>query len=201
MIVRADDITGVTTERFVLVEYDGDRAELEPLLRPLVRETSMRFRAPEETRFLRHGDAVLPLAAVKERFGEFAYRRGTDRRIVVDPRWVERNIVRRVLPGVGALRCHREVIGPLGDALREIPADALRTIAGAATCFDEHDGPQGLGPSRHAFGIEIAFTLPEAGKGGAGIAPDVVRSLERHGFTWGGRWLQPEPERFEYVGR
>jgi hypothetical protein len=200
-IVRADDATGVTTDRFVLVEYDGDRAELEPLLRETERGTPMRFRAPDETRFLRHGDAVLPLAAVKERFGEFAYRPGPGQQLVIDPQWLARNIVRRDLPVIGAVQCHRGVVDALADALRAVPGEARSTIAGPATCFDPHRGPAGLGPSRHAFGIEIAFTLPESGKGGAGIGPDVVRALERHGFTWGGRWLQPEPERFEYVGR
>jgi anti-sigma factor RsiW len=202
MLVRADDHARVTTPRFLLVEYDGERAETEALVQSLRAGTPMRFRAPGETPYLRHGDAVLPLAEVKTRFGEFAYRPQSGDRIAVDPAWVAQNIATRRIAGIGAVTCHRRVLDALQSALRALPDDALMTISSRhPDCYDPHMGPPGLGPSRHAWGIEITFGLPPTEKGGGGIDQRVVDAMEAHGFTWGGRWLMPEPGTFEWVGR
>jgi hypothetical protein len=139
---------------------------------------------------------------VKARFGEFAYEREAGERIAVDPAWVGTNVVTRRFPSLGAITCHRRVVGALDAALRALPEDALMTISSRhPVCYDPHMGPAGLGPSRHAWGIEITFGLPPAEKGGGGIDQRVVDAMEAHGFTWGGRWLMPEPGTFEWVGR
>ena len=64
---------GLTTPRYLLVAYRGDRPALEDHLRAALRpETVVRFRGPGETPYLRHADAVLPQAQIKARFGEFS---------------------------------------------------------------------------------------------------------------------------------
>jgi hypothetical protein len=186
---------GLTT-RFLIVEYDGDRAELEAGLRANDPGVPMRFRSPSETRVFRHGDAVLPLAEVEARFGPLIYRDEAGGRLSIDRAWTAEHLAVRNVPGLGEIRCHRDVLDDVTSALGAVSGAARATVAGgAAVCFDPHRGEPGLGPSRHAYGIAIAFALRGE------IAPEVVDAFEEHGFTWGGRWLDPEPNRFEWVGR
>ena len=73
IVVPDDSPLAITTPRFLLVAYRGDRSELATAIGNALRRP-VRFRAPGETPYLRHGDAVLPQALVKARFGEFWYR-------------------------------------------------------------------------------------------------------------------------------
>src|SRR4030095_1672006 len=60
---------GATTPRFLLLHHRGPRAPVEASIRSLA-GAPVRTRAPGETPFLRHADAVLPQALIKARFGE-----------------------------------------------------------------------------------------------------------------------------------
>ena len=55
-----------------------------PLAGRLTVAADARFRAPGETPYLRDGDAVLPQAQIKARFGEFSYRHGEGDQIEQD---------------------------------------------------------------------------------------------------------------------
>jgi hypothetical protein len=61
-------------------------------------------------------------------------------------------------------------------------------------------GVEGHELSRHAWGVAIDLNFGENSTGAADLQdPRLVEVMERWGFTWGGRWLVPDPAHFEYV--
>lgn len=189
-VVVADDSTlGVRTPRFLLVAYHGDRSELERAIAGTVHR-AVRFRAPGETPYLRHGDAVLPQALVKARFGEFWYHIDPRGRVSVDPAWIARNIVTVDVPRIGRLRCHRLVAAALREALgRATPRETTFFQAFAPEVISES-----LGLSRHTWGIGLTLrTVP-------GHPANLIAGMAEAGFRWGGLWLNPSPDYFEWVG-
>jgi hypothetical protein len=102
---------GVDTDRYLLIAYHGERADVESAVRRLLPPGfAVRFRGPGETPFLRSGDAALPQVLIKERFGEFAYRPGRGLDIVEDPAWEAADIVTAQVPLLGRVRCHGALI-------------------------------------------------------------------------------------------
>jgi hypothetical protein len=140
----------VRTARFLLVAHDGDRASVERAVRDgLPAGTAVRFRAPGETPILRHGDAVLTQAQVKDRFGEFTYRPATRpggdaRAFEQDPAWTAEHIVATDLPIVGRARCHRAVVDAIAGALAEVEEAGLAglvTPGSFAGCWSPRRAP------------------------------------------------------------
>jgi hypothetical protein len=180
-------VTGldVGPPRALVVVHQGDRAAVEQALsRPGI---PIRFRAPGETPFLRAGDAVLPQAAIKATFGEFAHRD-----VELDPAWVAANIVTEDIPGLGPITCHRAILPALRSAMAEL---GQKNLAAVVVRYDGCFVPKRNGAelSRHTWGVAIDLNhgLPQD--------PRLVEIMERWGFTWGGRWLEPDPTHFEYV--
>jgi D-alanyl-D-alanine carboxypeptidase-like protein len=194
---------GIATPRFVLVEHSGDRAALEAGIAALVPDRPVRFRARGETPFLRHADLVLPQSVVKERFGEFAYRPGADRFVMVDPAYEAANIVSAPVPILGSITCHREVIPALDGALRELEQRGLATLidpAGYQGCFVASIIPGSGGVSRHSWGIAIDVNFLPNPSGLPSFAdPQLEEIMERWGFVPGSRFLDTDPGHFEYV--
>ena len=190
---------GLRRATYLLVRPRGRIDGLERELRRLLKGRRLHFLTPGDRPYLRGGDGVLPLAQVKARFGEFALpslRRGWP-----DPAWRKANLVTRRLPLLGRVRCHRLVIDDLGEAMADIQrlglqglvdVDAFRSRGG---CWSPRllRGPGGR-LSRHAWGIavELPFTPPDA---------RLIRTMARHGFTWGGNFARPDATHFEWVGR
>ncbi len=107
--------------RYLLLSYRGGRARVERAVRRAVPSgRAVRLRGPGETPFLRQGDAVLPQAAIKERFGEFSYRRGAGREFTQDPVWASEHLDTARVPLLGEVRCHRALLPALRGALREL---------------------------------------------------------------------------------
>lgn len=188
------EASGVRTERYVLTRFTGDRAAAEVAVRAAVAGVDVRVRGPGETPWLRHGDAVLPPSAVKERFGEWSARRGDDGSLAIDPAWEAVNLVTADVPVLGTVRCHREVVPALRSALTEL---AERGLVGdvdrqAAGCWNPRVIEGTDGPSRHAWGLAVDLVPLPADRA-------VVEVMERWGLTWGGRWLVPDPVHFEFV--
>jgi hypothetical protein len=195
---------GLGVDRYVLASYDGDRAALEGRLRSSLPDgAAVRFRGPGETPFLRHGDAVLPQALIKQRFGEFAYRPGPGDGFDQDPAWQERNLVAVDLPIIGPARCHREVVGALAGALDEVSSANLAGLVdpdGFAGCWNARETRAGTSVSRHAWGVAVDLNFGANPTGLASVQdPRLVAIFRRWGFTDGSGWLVPDAGHFEYV--
>lgn len=190
--------------RWALVPYSGDPVGMaRSLQRAGGRELRVRNlgRAPWPSLF-----QILPQAALKERFGEFAVRLGSSGRdVVVEPRWVERNIVAASVPILGSVSCHRDMIPALRRALGELERRGLVPLVDPsdyAGCYAAKDIPTTGGISRHAWGLAIDFNAA-ANPYGSPSRQDqrLVEVMERNGFAWGGRWPTPDAMHFEYVGK
>jgi hypothetical protein len=186
VVVPDDSPLAVPTPRFLLIAYRGDRSDLEHAIGDALHRPA-RFRAPGETPYLRHGDAVLPLALVKARFGEFWYRTSADGTVTIDPHWVERNIVTIDAPGIGPVRVNRALAPTLSRALASI--GERRGIK--ASAFAPQMISASLGLSRHTWGIGITL---------ADHRPRTIAVMAADGFRWGGLWLNRSPNYYEWVG-
>ena len=189
--------TGIDTERYALATYGDDRAAAEARVRAAT-DVPLRVRGPGETPWLRHGDAVLPPALLKEVFGEFAARPTDGGRLAIDPSWESTNLMVEELPLLGAARCHRALLPALRGALAELRSRRLLTTLdrAAAGCWNPRVIAGTDQPSRHAWGAAVDL-LPFPTD--ADVVHEVVAVMERWGFTWGGRWLSPDAPHFEYV--
>jgi hypothetical protein len=139
----------------------------------------------------------------KVRFGEFAVGLpyGSDW-IRIEPRWLDRNIVTRSVPILGAVTCNRRLFPPLRRALGRLERRGLSNVvdrADYAGCFAPRRIPGSGSLSLHAWGLAIdinAAANPQL----SGSRQDrrLVRAMENAGFAWGGRWpTVPDPMHFE----
>lgn len=197
------------TARFLLVAHDGDRAAVERAVRDrLPAGTAVRFRAPGETPVLRHGDAVLTQAQVKERFGEFTYRPavrpgGDPRAFEQDPAWTAEHIVATDLPIVGRARCHRAVVDAIAGALAEVEEAGLAGLVADgsfAGCWNPRRVAPGGAVSHHAWGVALDIGYRDNPTGAESVQdPRLVEAFARWGFTSGAAWLVPDAAHFEFV--
>jgi hypothetical protein len=142
-------------------------------------------------------------AQLKTRFGEPAVGLPYgDDWVRIDPAFVRRHIVTRQVPILGSVTCHRAMMGPLRAALGELARRGLSRLVDPgdyAGCY----APRRIQPrgqlSLHAWGVAIdlnAGANPFLGR--SRQDPRLVRTMERHGFTWGGDWpTRPDPMHFE----
>ncbi|MGZ4693967.1 MAG: M15 family metallopeptidase [Acidimicrobiales bacterium] len=196
--------TGVTTERAALVRYTGDRVQLERAVTASIpKGTHTRFRSAGETTYLRHGDAVLPQALVKQRFGEFAVHPADGAALDIDPAWVAANIVVADLPVLGRTLCNRQIVPMVSGALQELADAGLTGLVDPTQfggCFNPRLIGPGLGLSRHTWGIALDVNVATNPLGGSGRQdPRLVEIMRRWGLAWGGDWLRPDPMHFEYL--
>jgi hypothetical protein len=205
VVAGADAATplGVSTERYALVGYQGERAAFEREVRRLLGDDApVRIRAPGETPFLRNGDAVLPQVLIKKAFGEFAIRWEGGDRFEIDPAWVATNVVTEEVPLIGTVTCHAGIVPSLRGAMTELEQANLgflvRSFHG---CFNPRfiAGTHSL--SRHAWGVAVDINYTSNLTGQTTTQDGrLVEVMMRWGFTWGGNWLVPDPAHFEWVG-
>jgi D-alanyl-D-alanine carboxypeptidase-like protein len=145
-------------------------------------------------------------ALLKVRFGEPAVGLpyGSDW-IRVDPAFVRRHIITRRVPILGSVRCHRAMVPHLRAALAELARRGLSRLVDPgdyAGCY----APRRIQPrgqlSLHAWGLAVDLNASRnAFRGRSHQDRRLVRIMERHGFTWGGRWpTRPDPMHFEFRG-
>jgi hypothetical protein len=139
----------------------------------------------------------------KARFGEFAVALpyGSDW-IRIEPRWLDRNIVTRSVPILGAVTCNRRLFAPLRRALRTLVRRGLSRVvdrADYAGCFTPRRIPGSGSLSLHAWGLAIDINAAANPRlGDSRQDRRLVRAMEDAGFTWGGRWpTVPDPMHFE----
>jgi hypothetical protein len=194
---------GVTTPRSVLVRYTGARSDVERGITAHRDGRQVRFREGAETAYLRHGDAVLPQALIKQRFGEFAARHRDGTWLELDPAWVAANIVEVDLPVLGRTRCHALVVPMVEGALAELANAGLTSLVDPADfggCYAPRLIGTGLGVSRHAWGVAIDVNVAANPLGGTSRQdPRLVAVMRHWGLAWGGEWLRPDPMHFEYL--
>ena len=193
---------GVTTPRYLLVAFDGDRAQFEAQVRGLLPAgLPVRVRAPGETPFLRHGDAVLPQVIIKDTFGEFAIREIGGGDLELDRAWREANLATEEVPLLGEVTCHVGMISALRSAMTELQQANLGFLV---ETFHGCWNPRFIGGarsvSRHAWGVAVDINY-QANVTGQTTTQDarLVETMERWGFTWGGNWLVPDAAHFEWV--
>ena len=205
---------GVDTERYVLLQPAGSRsptsARVARMLRPLLPATidpvyrQVQVRAPGETPYFRQGDAVLPPVLLKSLFGEFAARPDPNDPgyLEVDRRWVKKHIVTTSVPILGDVTCNRAVIPQLCGAMQELSDEGLGEL------IDQFNGcysPRFVNRiptasiSHHTWGIAFDCNAASNPYGARPRQPArLVEILRRWGFTWGGDWVVPDGNHFEY---
>jgi hypothetical protein len=204
---------GVVRDRYLLIQ-PGDgrpmtsralRRAIQPLLpRDLGVFGRVQVRAPGETPYFRAGDAVLPPVLLKALFGEFAARpvKGQPGSLEVDPGWRRTHLVTTRIPLLGQVECHRGIVPQLRAVMRELRSTGLgHLIETFHGCFVPRfisRDPTAL-LSHHSWGV--AFDLNLVGNY-YGDPPHqdrrLVRTLERWGFLWGGSFVVPDGNHFEY---
>jgi hypothetical protein len=194
----------ITRDRYLLLAYRGGRVAVAGAVRrALPPRLAVRLRGPGETPFFRAGDAVLPQAIIKERFGEFAWRKGTGDAYLQDPAWQAANLTTARVPILGRVHCNRALLPALAGAMGELRQRGLARLVdpGAyAGCWNPRLTRSGGGVSRHAWGAAVDLNVAGNPTGLASAQdPRLVEVMERWGFTWGGRWLVPDPAHFEWL--
>ena len=146
-------------------------------------------------------------AELKLRFGEPAVRLPYgDDWITLDPGFRRRYLRSRSVPILGSVTCHRAMLPRLRAALAELERRGLARLVDAgdyAGCY----APRRISPdgalSLHAWGLAVDLNASSNPFGGRSRQdPRLVRTLQRHGFSWGGDWpTRPDPMHFEFRGR
>jgi hypothetical protein len=203
---------GITHDRYFLVQPAAERrmtapafrARLQPLLpTALGVNRAVQVRAPGQTPFFRAGDAVLPPVIVKSLFGEFAARRGArPGTIEIDPAWTASHLETTHLPILGRVTCNVGIVDQLRGAMRRVEAAGLAsTVRSFNGCFV----PRHIGWSNenmlsyHSWGIAFDLNLAVNYRGQTPHQdPRLVRILARWGFQWGGTWIVPDGNHFEF---
>ena len=204
---------GVRTDRYLLLRPSPGQGlrsgTLRPLLRPLLpdelgRLARVQVRSERDTPFLRPGDAVLTTAQMKLAFGEFAARPepGRSGYLDIDPAWVEEQLTTVRLPLLGSVVCHAAVIDALRGAMLELRrrglGDLVETYDGCfAPRFINRD-PNAM-ISHHSWGVAVDLNI-EGNYYSVAPSQDarLVEVMERWGFGWGGRFIVPDGNHFEY---
>jgi hypothetical protein len=154
-------------------------------------------------------DPVLPVAVVKQRFGEFSVRPAAGDAVLVDPAWRDEWIVSVDFPLVGVTRCHRMVVPYIRGALAEVEAlglaqhldrDDFQLAGGCWNARFNRGGDPGFSLSRHSWGTAIDFNPSTNRYGEEPTLPlEIVEVFRRWGFSWGGTWTVPDGMHFEWA--
>jgi len=149
---------------------------------------------------------ILTQSQVENKFGKFKYREDRGGRIIIDEKWIQKNICYEELPIVGKVQCHYKILTHLmlafyyiekNNLADKIDIEDFRRLGG---CFvPRHKGwnPQ-RSLSRHSWGIAIDINVRENPYGKPPKQhPSIVNSLEKRGFLWGGRWAIKDGMHFE----
>ena len=209
---RTGSHIGVTQQRYLLVRPAAGRQMTASAFRMRIKaflpasldvDREVQVRAPGDTPFFRAGDAVLPPVIVKSLFGEFAARSGdTPGTIEIDPAWISSHIGSADVPVLGRVTCNRGILPQLRIAMRHLETEGLaHTITSFEGCFV----PRFIGWSEenmlsyHSWGVAFDVNLARNVRGQTPHQnPRMVRVLGRWGFAWGGTWIVPDGNHFEF---
>jgi hypothetical protein len=198
---------GVTRDRYALIVPQGHPSgeRLERIVRQILPPgLPVRVRAPGDTPYFRHGDAVLPPVRIKLLFGEFAAkpREGQPGFLTLDPSWVRRNIDTQNVPLLGRVTCHTALFPQIRGVIRDLVAADLRgTITSYSGCYSPRhiNRVPSAGISHHSWGLALDINVPQNYFGDPpNQDPRLVEVFEDWGFVWGGTFITPDGMHFEY---
>jgi hypothetical protein len=165
----------------------------------------MRVRGPAGSGASDLPSPLLSIGEIKTRFGEFPAVSGTGANIRIDQAWVDANTEMASIHRLGVFRCHKKAIPQIAAAFREVEDAGLGDLIRPnefGGCFSPRYIRSGreAGLSRHAWGIAFDFNV-SGNLYGQPPTMDMrlVEIMERHGFSWGGRWNYPDGMHFEYI--
>ena len=109
----------------------------------------------------------------------------------------------RSVPLLGRFTCNERVFPPLIAAMKELrsrgAAGAIRNFAGCYNARMVMRIPTNA-ISHHAWGAAVDINSITNPYGAPPHQPAIlVKTMTKHGFTWGGRWTVPDPMHFEFV--
>ena len=140
---------------------------------------------------------------MKAAYGEFAVREGPGRTVEIDPAWVAASIATEAVPILGPVTCNRLLLPPLRAALSELEQAGLAHLvdpADFAGCFSARRIDAGQPLSHHAWGAALDLNVDGNPRGSFSTQDArLIEVLVRHGFSWGGDWLVPDPAHYERV--
>jgi D-alanyl-D-alanine carboxypeptidase len=198
---------GVTHDRYALIQPNGEpqeqriRNDVRSIIPPGV---PLQVRAPGETPYFRHGDAVLPPVQIKLLFGEFAARPEPGRYgwLDVDRGWLREHIDTRLVPLLGRVTCNVALFPQLRGAIHQLIEEGLAdTIDSYSGCFAARylNRDPSAGISHHSWGIAVDINAPQNVFGATPTQDErMVEIFEQWGFIWGGRFITPDGMHFEY---
>jgi hypothetical protein len=197
---------GIAHDRYALIQPAGrpTDAALTHELRSIVPAGSpVQVRAPGETPYFRQGDAVLPPVRIKMIFGEFAARpKGNSGYLQIDPAWVRTHIVTEHVPVLGNVTCNKVLIPQLRSAMRAVNQKGLaRDVHDFDGCYSPRfilrDSTAGI--SHHSWGMAFDINATTNPFGATPHQdPRLVATIEHYGFIWGGTFIVPDGNHFEY---
>ncbi len=191
--------------RAVHVLYNWSRYRLALEVRARVDEDTT-YRVSERTSSAdRGGLAVRSQSFIKEVFGEFAYQPTGGRSFVIDPDWINANIVDVRIPLLGRTRCHRVFAEMLTTIMQDLAANGLSNVidrSAFAGCWNGRYIADSYRLSRHAFGAAAdinIFNTPDEGPGSP-VHPELLSRMEAAQITSGHLWAKSDAGHFEYFG-
>ncbi len=192
--------------RVSLVATPGDGGDA-AALRSRLDDLPVRVTGPDDD--VDRTDFVLPTVMVKERFGEFSFRRLRGDAIEIDPAWENANIVTVDIEPLGLFECHRLVVPYVRSVVEDLRAGGLLAEVDpgdfqlAGGCFNARlirGGDKGFALSRHSWGIAIDIN-PSTNRydGGVSLSEEFGQTFRDWGFSWGAGWLRPDGMHFEWA--
>jgi hypothetical protein len=131
------------------------------------------------------------LAGIEATFGEIKFKDTQNGDVVITNGWAERNIVRAVLPVVGAQLVHVKMVPIFNSVLKELEVKGLdgevKQFGVWCPRHKGHDTKRSLSTHSWAIACDINWATNPYGMRGD-MDPGIVAAFERHGFEWGGRW-------------
>lgn len=166
---------------------------------------SLRVRGPEGSGASARPSQLLALGQIKAYFGEFPAIHGAGNAIRIEQSWIDANTEMATLPILGTFRCHKKLVPQMRAAFAEVEAAGLSSLIRPGDfggCFSPRFIRSGndAGLSRHAWGAAFDFNVSTNLYGQIpSMDGRLVEIMERHGFSWGGRWNYPDGMHFEFV--
>lgn len=188
-----------------LEKLESGRAVEDRIRGAMPADPSRRVRGPEGSGATSAPSPLLSLGRIKTIFGEFPAVNSASENIGIDKAWVDANTEMASIYRLGTFRCHKKIVPKMRAAFREVEDAGLGDLIRPGEfggCYSPRyirSGKQ-AGLSRHSWGIAFDFNV--AGNlYGQPPTMDLrlVEIMERHGFSWGGRWTYPDGMHFEYV--